>query len=44
MDGLIYVIDELGRGLATLKAENAQLRADNETLRTQLAQDQTKEP
>lgn len=26
MDGLLYVIDELGRGLAALKAENAQLR------------------
>lgn len=38
MDGLIYVIDELGRGLATLKAENARLAQENAALREQVAE------
>lgn len=37
MDGLLIVLDELGRGLAQLKAEVARLAQENATLREQLA-------
>lgn len=33
MDGILYVLDELGRGMAQLKAEVARLAQENATLR-----------
>lgn len=37
MDGILYVLDELGRGMAQLKAEVARLAQENATLRAQAA-------
>jgi uncharacterized small protein (DUF1192 family) len=37
MDGLMYVIDELGRGMAQLKAEIARLSQENAALQERLA-------
>lgn len=37
MDGILYVLDELGRGMAQLKAEIARLAQENAALREQVA-------
>lgn len=37
MDGVLLVIDELGRGMAQLKQENARLRQENARLVAALA-------
>jgi hypothetical protein len=37
MDGILYVLDELGRGMAQLKAEVVRLAQENAALREQLA-------
>lgn len=38
MQGVLYVIEELGQGLAQLKAENAALREENARLRAEQAE------
>lgn len=38
MDGILYVLDELGRGMAQLKAEVARLSQENARLRSQLTE------
>lgn len=37
MDGLLYVLDELGRGMAQLKAEVARLQQENAELCARIA-------
>lgn len=41
MDGILYVLDELGRGMAQLKAEVARLTQENAALREQVAEQPT---
>jgi cell division protein FtsB len=44
MDGILYVLDELGRGMAQLKSENARLAQENAALRAQIADMSAPEP
>lgn len=44
MDGILYVLDELGRGMAQLKAEVARLSQESAALREQLAGVQPEPP